>query len=76
MDDTSVLNRLPDAVARVFRLAFADSMGEIFLIVAALSFVGLVLLLLWKPVTLPGRVTTPAAAAKPHPEPAGGKTAG
>lgn len=50
--DSAVIQALPAVVARPFQLAFADSMGLVFLTATGVSLVGLILLLSWPPVPL------------------------
>lgn len=60
--DTSVIQKLPPAVADTVRQAFADSMSSVFLVSAVLAVVVLVLLVLWKPVELRTMPGAPKAA--------------
>jgi predicted MFS family arabinose efflux permease len=55
VEDTSLLARLPTAVAGPARHGFADSMDTVFLCVSMLALVGLIVLLFWKPVSLRAR---------------------
>ncbi|WP_328746830.1 MFS transporter [Streptomyces sp. NBC_00285] len=60
--DTSALQTLPRAVSYPLRQAFADSMGTVFLVTAALAVVGLLILVFWKPVALRAKAGTQEAA--------------
>ncbi len=50
--DSAVIQSLPAVVARPFQLAFADSMGLVFVTASGVSLVGLLLLVSWPPVPL------------------------
>jgi EmrB/QacA subfamily drug resistance transporter len=50
--NTSVLQKLPDAVSYPLRQAFAESMGTVFLVATVLAAVGLIVMVFWKSVPL------------------------
>ncbi|GGN33654.1 MDR family MFS transporter [Streptomyces fuscichromogenes] len=60
--NTSALQTLPRSVSYPLRQAFADSMSTVFLITSAIAVVGLVVLVLWKPVTLRAKAGAQEAA--------------
>jgi MFS family permease len=52
LNDSSVIQQLDPALARPFKVGFADSMDMVFLSVAALAALALVLVVFWKEVPL------------------------
>jgi hypothetical protein len=60
--DSDVIQALPAVVARPFQGAFADAMGLVFVTAAAVSLVGLLLLVRWPPVPLRGEAGMQEAA--------------
>jgi len=66
---TSALNltQLPPAMQHIVRAAYGDATGHIFLISAAIAVVGVIAVVLLKPISL--RTTVDLAAPAPAPEP-------
>lgn len=52
VSDGAVVQSLPAVVARPFQLAFADSMGLVFVIASGVSLIGLILFVTWPSVPL------------------------
>ncbi len=61
LNDTSVINKLPGAIAQPIKIGFADSMDLVFLSVSIMSIIALIAVFTWKEVPL--RTTSGSQAA-------------
>ncbi|MBT0566155.1 MFS transporter [Williamsia sp. CHRR-6] len=62
LNDTSVIPKLPSAVAEPIKVGFAHSMDTVFLSVSIMSVVAMIVVFLWKEVPLRGASGAQAAA--------------